>query len=167
MRLCCSQSELAAFLWKTTNDTSLEVVTRILRGTRMCSEQDLFDEISAAWQFPYYFGNNWNALDECLADLEWLPADAYVFALSDFNLLLTHLGETVGILLRLLANAAREWSTPVEKDEKWDRPGRGFHVLLHSVPEHRTKLVEASELFQLDCPEIELPQCCGEGRESN
>ena len=43
----------------------------------------LFDEMAAAFQFPDYFGENWAALDECLADLSWLPAAGYVVLIRE------------------------------------------------------------------------------------
>lgn len=45
-------------------------VARVVRGKKSRTVSHFFDEISAALQFPYYFGENWAALDECLADLE-------------------------------------------------------------------------------------------------
>jgi hypothetical protein len=56
---------------------------RWLRGVKMTTTAKLFDEMAAALQFPYYFGENWDALDECLADLDWLQADAYVIVILD------------------------------------------------------------------------------------
>ncbi|MDP2876301.1 MAG: barstar family protein, partial [Holophaga sp.] len=41
-------------------------VFRHLRGTRMGSPRQLFDEWAAVLQFPVHFGENWDALDECL-----------------------------------------------------------------------------------------------------
>jgi len=34
--------------------------------------------IGTAMAFPGYFGRNWDALDECITDLEWAPATGYV-----------------------------------------------------------------------------------------
>lgn len=46
---------------------------RMVRGTRCQTTKDLFNEFSAALQFPWYFGHNWDAFDECLHDLgEWM-----------------------------------------------------------------------------------------------
>lgn len=41
-------------------------------GQSMLSEQGVLREIARALKFPSYFGHNWDALDECLADVDWL-----------------------------------------------------------------------------------------------
>ncbi len=46
--------------------------------TRPYTDKALFTEIADAFHFPDYFGHNWDALDECLADLDWIPSDNYV-----------------------------------------------------------------------------------------
>lgn len=35
------------------------------------SEEDLFSQLSYKLGFPAYFGNNWNALQDCLMDFHW------------------------------------------------------------------------------------------------
>lgn len=37
------------------------------------SKADFFRECARALNFPDYFGGNWDALDECIRDLSWIP----------------------------------------------------------------------------------------------
>ena len=56
-----------------------------LRGKRCQNEDALFCEISASFQFPWYFGENWPALDECLCDLVWLDIKSLFIVVDDFS----------------------------------------------------------------------------------
>lgn len=47
------------------------------------TDQELFAVVANAMRFPDYFGSNWDALDECLSDMDWLPADGYLLVLRD------------------------------------------------------------------------------------
>jgi len=47
------------------------LVVRMPRGIR--SKQKLFAAIADKLRFPKYFGWNWDAFEECLRDLSWLP----------------------------------------------------------------------------------------------
>jgi hypothetical protein len=44
-------------------------VARIVRGRRARTRASFFDEASAAFQFPAYFGANWDAFVDCMRDL--------------------------------------------------------------------------------------------------
>ena len=61
------------------------IYSAYIRGKRCKTEDDFFREISAAFQFPYYFGENWAAMDECLCDLEWLKASQIFVVIDDFG----------------------------------------------------------------------------------
>ncbi len=52
-------------------------VSRIDLGDCL-GKQDLLAEIATALHFPASFGDNWDALADCLKDLEWLPARGHV-----------------------------------------------------------------------------------------
>jgi hypothetical protein len=108
------------------------VVTRVLRGRKMRTSTSLFDEVSAALQFPPYFGENWNALDECLTDLDWLPGDTYVLLILDAIHVLDQAdpGERAAVW-RIFKNAAREWGQPAEGI--CSRPAKAFRVLVHGT----------------------------------
>lgn len=103
----------------------------------------LFAEISAALEFPAYFGQNWAALDECLADLSWLPAKTYVLLVRDsMELLTAESPHQFEVFLKVLKAAASEWAEPVEAGQPWDRSEVPFHVLFHETQD-RTPLLQA------------------------
>lgn len=57
-------------------DAPADYRVRELRGAKMRTVAQLFDEFAAAFQFPYYFGANKDAFDECLRDLDDFVGDA-------------------------------------------------------------------------------------------
>lgn len=59
-----------------------------IRGKRCRTKAGFFRELSAAMQFPSYFGENWDALTECLCDLDkWLSFKAVTVVIEDYHLL--------------------------------------------------------------------------------
>jgi hypothetical protein len=42
-------------------------------GGRLRRKADLLRALAIGLKFPDYFGWNWDALDECMRDLSWLP----------------------------------------------------------------------------------------------
>ena len=49
-----------------------------LDGREVYDKQSFLRKIAAVMKFPNYFGYNWDALDECITDLDWCPAERYV-----------------------------------------------------------------------------------------
>lgn len=94
------------------------LVVRRLRGNKMKSRVSLFDEFSAALQFPYYFGENWDALEECLGDLNWCPADGYVLFISTaVETLTSELGNQFDVFIQVLSNVSRQWASTSEESQ--------------------------------------------------
>ena len=48
-------------------------VARVALG-RGADKAQLLAKLAAALQFPDWFGHNWDALEECLTDLDWIAA---------------------------------------------------------------------------------------------
>jgi len=127
-------SLLCDTVWKVSQELPKYEV-RVLQGRRMQTEDGLFQEFAAALQFPYYFGNNWPALDECLADLEWLPAEGYILFLSEAPLILANSGSSVEDLVEVLSQAADHWSVETHPGSPFQREARPFHVVFNCALE--------------------------------
>ena len=80
--------------------------TRWLRASKMRTANALFVEFAAALQFPPYFGENWDALDECLNDLEWLDGDGAALFILDADQLLQDAPPEDGRILFEILQAA-------------------------------------------------------------
>lgn len=110
------------------------LTVRVVRGHKMRTVDSLFDEVSAALQFPYYFGENWAAFDECLADMDWLPSRVgIVVAVLDAVEVLSDEPEAeLGALVSVITHAAETYAEPIDSGEWWDRPPLPFHVVLQT-----------------------------------
>lgn len=109
------------------------LAVRVVRGAKMRCEQDLHNEIAAAFQFPYYYGENWDALDECLTDLEWIPADAYVMVISEASLLLRDEDPVrLTTFVEVLAGTCEYWATEHVEFPSDELHPTAFHVLFHA-----------------------------------
>jgi hypothetical protein len=114
----------------------LGITARVLNGTRTVTGDGLFNEFASRFNFPAYFGYNWDALKDCLSDLEWLPGFAYAAVIDQaFHLLEREPEEKLKIFVDVMQNVAREWATPVDDGEYWDRPEVPFHILLQASAE--------------------------------
>jgi hypothetical protein len=90
--------------------TRLEV--RISSGLK--SKDELFAVLDRGLRLPGYFGRNWDALDECIQDLSWLPPGQIVLAHSDVPL--AGDPENQSIYLSILSDAIAHWMNVPDRD---------------------------------------------------
>lgn len=113
------------------------LVVRAIRGRKTRTLASLFDEFAAAFQFPYYFGENWAAFRDCISDLDWLPFKPGVVVLiygAGEVLADAHPAE-LATLVQALVTAAEEFAEAVNEGEWWDRDPVPFHVVLQGMGE--------------------------------
>src|SRR5215813_7066004 len=123
--------------WRLATNQLCRVVIRLVRGKKMMRLQALFDEFSAALQFPYYFGENWPAFDECINDLDWLPGESYLVIITDSDRLLCEDDLEFATLLAVLQEASSRWSEAVQVTDEILRPPAPFHTVLQcEAPEY-------------------------------
>jgi RNAse (barnase) inhibitor barstar len=100
-----------------------------VRGQKSHGDARFFDEASASLQFPYYFGENWDAFWECIIDLSWIGKPSFLVVFDRANLLLRDSKRGFSILLRILGQANEYWSRQ-RGDFGGDMRPVGFHALL-------------------------------------
>lgn len=97
-----------------------------LRGKRCKTEDSFFMEISASFQFPDYYGENWPATDECLCDLEWLNPSKIFVVVDDFSCMFS---EQEYIQKLLQDRVVKYFSTMIEE---WKERGVPVEVWLNN-----------------------------------
>jgi len=98
--------DLAAFFLDDTAlvDPRTEFVARIAAG--IADKAALLKTLKSALRFPEYFGNNWDALSDCLTDLSWIQAQRVVIVHEDWPLENSMEGLTY---LDILAESIKAW----------------------------------------------------------
>lgn len=86
-----------------------EIVYLDLSG---CTDKaSLLEAASRAFRFPDWFGRNWDALSDSLADLSWLDAPGYLVVIEHAGTLRSMEGQLWGTLCEVFADVASERST--------------------------------------------------------
>jgi len=109
-----------------------DFAVRTIDGRRASTKRALLAELARALAFPRGSGRNWDALEELLADLEWLPARGYLLILTHAEALLDGDAEGYETFIEIMKNVAREWATP--RGGEAARAPTPFHVCLVVPP---------------------------------
>jgi hypothetical protein len=90
-----------------------DAVDEVLRGANLDAAEidlkggDALRAIAAALRFPDWFGNNWDALEDCLGDLSWRKGEGHVLLLRNWQKLPP---DDLGVLIDVLRSSAEFWS---------------------------------------------------------
>ncbi|HTN74200.1 MAG TPA: barstar family protein [Pirellulaceae bacterium] len=91
------------FRWsKQTERTDAAAI--MVRVPNQVSKSGLLRVLATELSFPAYFGHNWDALEECLSDLAWLP-DGQTVVLQHQGLPLARRADERRIYLEILRSA--------------------------------------------------------------
>jgi RNAse (barnase) inhibitor barstar len=118
---------------------------RVIRGWKCSTYQALHNEVAAALQFPNYYGENWDAMDECITDLDWMPADWYLIYVSTIDDVLSGDEGSFSIFLRILLDASKAWANPearglADTEEAVKKP---FNVIMSGTEEGLSRVRKA------------------------
>ena len=87
---------------------------RGLNGAALASKAALLDAIAAEFQFPGYFGRNWDALIDCWSDMAWLPASGYICIIEKADVLERTHQEVLDALRNAVGHIAERWNNADE-----------------------------------------------------
>ena len=111
-------------------DANGTLTARVIRGKKAETKPEFFDEIAAALQSSPDFGENWDALLDCLSDAHWSIAKSLVVCILDGSR-----------LLQMASPDQRQHCRDVfeETARRLNEVGRSFHVIWQTTaPEVRT-----------------------------
>jgi RNAse (barnase) inhibitor barstar len=152
--LAATPSDTCDALWGLERAATNRLVARVIRGKKSTTREAFFDESAAALQFPYYFGENWDAFNDCITDLEWLRADAVVICITDANHLLDAAPvEQLRHFVTVLDKAARRWNLPDK-----GHVAKPFHLVLHVAPGEEAALEKRMHAAGMKLERIKLNQ---------
>ncbi len=132
-----------------------ESIIRIIRGKKSKTLHDFFNEIAAALQFPYYFGENGAAFSECITDLDWLEGDAYLLLIDDAHAPLQDSEEDFRIFLQYLESANEEWLTPNKYIPRQRQP-TPFHVLFQCTVGNSVSFSQRLANAHIQCEQLKM-----------
>ena len=103
-------------------------ITVTIDGPKCTTKTGLFSVFGRALKFPPYFGNNWDAFEECINDLKWVPSDGYLVMIVNAEHLLLNSEHDYKTFVDIMQKAGANWAKQ-QTGEK-DSPSVPFHVLL-------------------------------------
>ena len=95
-----------------------------LEGQKIEKKLQFLNHAAVVMHFPVHFGNNWDAFEDCITDLEWIEAEGYVIYFDHTENFAQHHASELETVTELFQDAV----------EYWKKEGTSMLVLL-SGPE--------------------------------
>ena len=118
--------------------TGLMAVAR-MSGVSLENDDNVFLQFYEAFQFPDYFGWNWDALSDCLRDLSWMPAERYIVIIDHAEETLAREANDRRTFFSILQRTVRDWNNPMANRRGVSVP---FRVVLLCSDERVSELRE-------------------------
>jgi RNAse (barnase) inhibitor barstar len=78
-------------------------------GKNIERKEQLMNAVATALHFPGDFGRNWDAMEECLTDMEWVDAEGYLIYYDHIDPLIAAHPDQFETLLEILRDAVASW----------------------------------------------------------
>jgi len=113
---------------------------RVFQIAGVADKVELLASLAAKLAFPSYFGRNWDALDECLADMSWAPSRGYIVVAADLTEFLSRHPTEFGTFVQVCAWAAASWR----------KEGTAFKLVLIGSNEMRGALLQSDARSEVE-----------------
>jgi RNAse (barnase) inhibitor barstar len=102
----------------------------VLDGSTCRTEKSFLKSIGETFKFPSYYGQNLNALNDCLNDLEWIDKPNYVLMIKNSKEFLSKESEeTRNHIISFLEKVSKQWANvPNYEGEEIYRKKADFRI---------------------------------------
>ena len=80
-----------------------------LDGKNIERKEQLLNHVATVLRFPNHFGQNWDALEECLTDLEGVDGDGYLIYFDHIDGLLSAHPDQFATFVEIVRDAVESW----------------------------------------------------------
>ena len=80
-----------------------------VRGTEIDGKDRFLSQAATALAFPEYFGNNWDAFEDCLTDMSWHEAKGFVVLFDHIDGFAGRSAEDFQTAVAILKDVAEFW----------------------------------------------------------
>ena len=101
-----------------------DLMVKTLNGRACRTKDGLLKEIARTLAFPDYFGENWDALEECLCDLSWVAGRGHLLLIEQAEALLAGVDKDYRTFVSILRATGAYWAS-----EEAGRSAKPFHVV--------------------------------------
>ena len=114
------------------NISDREFYIAVIDGANCKTVKSFLREIGLAFKFPSYYGQNMDALNDCLSDLEWLDKPNYILVIKNSkDFLSKESKEARDHVFSFLESVSKEWAdVPNYEGEDQYRKKADFRVKL-------------------------------------
>lgn len=82
-----------------------------IEGQRLMKKEQFLNHAALAMHFPDYFGDNWDAFEDCLTDLSWVDNGGYLIVYDHTDVFAEHSPQHFDTVVEILKESAAFWQT--------------------------------------------------------
>jgi len=80
-----------------------------IEGQKLTTKEQFLNHAALATHCPEYFGDNWDAFEDCLTDLSWVDAEGYLIVYDHTDVFAEHAPQHFDTLIEVLKESAEFW----------------------------------------------------------